>query len=89
MRNPSGEVNFAIIANRDMGNFVRLWRSFRISIHISTDMKLYIVRRMCGLGLPFMLSWFRSKMLMSDEFMGQLLSNIVRMPKYGHTVFGS
>ena len=28
-----GEVNFAIIANRDMGSFVHFWQFFRLSIH--------------------------------------------------------
>ena len=33
--------------------------------------------------------WFRSKILTFDEFMGKNLSNLVRMPKYGHMVFAS
>ena len=35
-----GKVNFAITANRDMGNFLHLWQSFRLSIHIATNIKL-------------------------------------------------
>ena len=29
-----GETNFAIIANRDVDNFVYFWQFFRLSIHI-------------------------------------------------------
>ena len=35
-----GEVNFAITANRDMGNFFHFWQSFRLSIHIAINIKL-------------------------------------------------
>ena len=35
-----GIVNFAIIANRDVGNFVDFWQFVRLSIHISTSIKL-------------------------------------------------
>ena len=56
-----GEVTFSIFASH-IGNFVHCWRfsRFRLSIHISTNIKLYI-KIICGLGLPFILSWSRSK----------------------------
>ena len=49
-----------IIANQDVCNFVHFWQFFRIS----TNMKL------CITGLPFILSWSSSKILIFDEFMG-------------------
>ena len=44
---------------------------------------------MCSLGLRFIWSWFHSKILIFTQFMGQNLSYLVRMTKYGHIVFWS
>ena len=49
----------------------------------------YRLHRICSLGLPFILSWSHSKILIFDQFMGRLLSNLGRMPKYGNMGFGS
>ena len=44
----------------------------------------YRLQRICSLCLPFILSWSHLKILKFDQLMGQNLSNLVRMPKYGH-----
>ena len=69
---------------------IRSQSNYTLIVKISKNAKDLIIlvksilRILCSLGLPFILNWSRSRILIFDEFMGQLLSNLVRMPKYGH-----
>ena len=70
-----GEVNFAIIANRYMGNFVTFWHFFGLSICISTNIELLITENI------YFMRTFHIKLVS--------FKNLVRTSKYGHMVFAS
>ena len=70
-----------------MGNFVNFWQFFSLSIFTFQLILIsYRLQRIYSLCLPY--SWYHSKILTFDQFMGQNLSNLLRMPKYGHFGFG-
>ena len=71
------------------GQFYFIFGSFLALIFTFQLILSYKLQGICSLGLPFIWSWSHSKILTFDQFMGQNLSNLAHMPKYGYMIFAN